>query len=59
MSKIIKFSKECVAELRKVVWPTRADVLSSVKVVIVSTIIIAAFLGILDSIFVAVFSWIF
>jgi preprotein translocase subunit SecE len=49
MSKIIQFIKECVAELRKVVWPTRDDVISSVKVVVVSTIIIAAILGLLDA----------
>ena len=44
MSKIITFGKECFAELRKVVWPTRDDVVSAVKVVIVSTILVAVFL---------------
>jgi preprotein translocase, SecE subunit, bacterial len=53
MSKIVQFCKECVAELRKVVWPTRDDVISSVKVVVVSTIIIAIILGLLDSLLVA------
>ncbi|MBN2810471.1 preprotein translocase subunit SecE [Treponema zuelzerae] len=53
MSKIVQFLKECVAELRKVVWPTRDDVISSVKVVVVSTIIIAAILGVLDAVLVA------
>jgi len=53
MSKIFQFFKECVAELRKVVWPTRDDVISSVKVVVVSTIIIAALLGLLDAALVA------
>jgi len=33
MSKIITFGKECVAELRKVVWPTRDDGISAVTVV--------------------------
>ena len=51
MAKIFGFFKECGAELRKVVWPTRDDVVSSVKVVIVSTVIIAAILGILDIVF--------
>lgn len=51
MGKIVGFFKECGAELRKVVWPTRDDVISSVKVVIVSTIIIAAILGALDILF--------
>lgn len=51
MGKIIGFFKECGAELRKVVWPSRADVISSVKVVIISTVIIAAILGVLDILF--------
>ena len=46
--KVIQFIKECYAELRKVVWPGRDDVISSVKVVIVSTLIIAAILGLVD-----------
>ena len=53
MSKIVQFCKECVAELRKVVWPTRDDVISSVKVVVVSTVIIAIILGLLDSLLIA------
>jgi preprotein translocase subunit SecE len=48
MRKIVQFVKECVAELRKVVWPGRDDVISAVKVVIVSTLIIAAVLGLVD-----------
>ncbi|MDR2509331.1 MAG: preprotein translocase subunit SecE [Spirochaetaceae bacterium] len=48
MGKIIQFIKECYGELKKVVWPSRDDVLSSVKVVIISTIIIAAVLGFVD-----------
>lgn len=51
MAKVMGFFKECGAELRKVVWPTRDDVVSSVKVVIISTIIIAAILGALDLLF--------
>jgi preprotein translocase subunit SecE len=48
MKKIIQFFKESYAELRKVVWPGRDDVISSVKVVVVSTIIVAAILGVID-----------
>ena len=48
MGKIVQFIKECYAELRKVVWPGRDDVISSVKVVIISTLIIAAVLGLVD-----------
>ena len=48
MGKIVQFVKESYAELRKVIWPSREDVISSVKVVIISTIIIAAVLGLID-----------
>jgi len=48
MRKIINFFKESYSELRKVVWPSRSDVASSTKVVIVSTIIFAMVLGAVD-----------
>jgi preprotein translocase subunit SecE len=48
MNKLVQFIKESYAELRKVVWPGREDVVSSVKVVIVSTILFAAILGLVD-----------
>jgi len=48
MKKIVQFVKESYAELRKVIWPSREDVISSVKVVIVSTVIVAAILGFID-----------
>ena len=48
MGKVVQFIKESYAELRKVVWPGRDDVISSVKVVIISTVIIAAVLGLVD-----------
>ena len=48
MKKIIQFIKESYAELRKVIWPGRDDVISSVKVVLISTVIVAAILGLID-----------
>ncbi|MCR5400577.1 MAG: preprotein translocase subunit SecE [Treponema sp.] len=48
MAKLGQFFRESRAELKKVVWPSRADVVSSVKVVIISTVIIAIVLGLLD-----------
>ena len=51
MGKIRQFCKECVGELKKVVWPTRSEVLSSVKVVFISTIVVALILGLLDWLF--------
>jgi preprotein translocase subunit SecE len=49
MKKIVQFVRESIAELKKVVWPSREDVISSVKVVIVSTVLIAAVLGVIDA----------
>jgi preprotein translocase subunit SecE len=48
VKKIVQFFKESYAELKKVVWPGKDDVISSVKVVVVSTVIIAAILGLID-----------
>jgi preprotein translocase subunit SecE len=48
MRKIIRFIKESYAELRKVVWPSKEDVISSVKVVLISTVLFAAALGLVD-----------
>jgi len=48
MKKIVQFVKESYAELRKVIWPSKEDVISSVKVVIISTLIVAAALGLVD-----------
>jgi preprotein translocase subunit SecE len=48
VKRIIQFFKESYAELKKVVWPGRDDVISSVKVVVISTVIIAAILGLID-----------
>ena len=55
MAKVVQFFKESRAELKKVVWPTRDDVVSSIKVVIISTIIVALILGLLDLGFTSLF----
>lgn len=59
MGKIKQFFKESVAELKKVVWPGRDDVVSSVKVVLFSSIVIAVILGLLDWLFVSGMNFIF
>ena len=48
MAKVVQFIKESKAELKKVVWPSKEDVLSSIKVVIISTIVVAVVLGLFD-----------
>lgn len=59
MKGIIRFFKECGAELKKVVWPSRNDVVASVKVVVVSSVIIAAILGALDVAFTSLMRLVF
>jgi preprotein translocase subunit SecE len=44
----MKFLRECVGELKKVVWPTKQDVLSSVWVVICSVCVMSIILGAFD-----------
>lgn len=48
MKKIIQFFKDSYAELKKVQWPSREEVGSNTKVVLVSVLIFAAVFGIVD-----------
>ncbi|OHD68211.1 MAG: preprotein translocase subunit SecE [Spirochaetes bacterium RBG_13_68_11] len=59
MKKIILFFQESFAELKKVTWPSRDEVISSTKVVLVSTVVIAAVLGLVDFILVKLVDLIF
>ena len=46
--KIKEFFKEVKTELKKVVFPSRDEVMGSTKVVVVLVLIIAVFLGFID-----------
>jgi preprotein translocase subunit SecE len=48
LSKIKSFFQEVSVELKKVSWPTRQQTVSATMVVIVITIIVSFFLGIVD-----------
>lgn len=48
MKRLIQFFKDSYAELKKVVWPSSAEVGASTRVVIVSVILFAAVLGLVD-----------
>ena len=48
MKKIISFLKESRSELKKVNWPSREEVMTSTRVVIISILIIAAVIAIVD-----------
>src|SRR5215470_13888693 len=47
---VFGLASEVASELRKVTWPSRKETFSSTIVVIVTTIIAAAFLGLFDGI---------
>ena len=59
MRRIILFFQESYAELRKVTWPSREEAVASTKVVLASTLIIAAMLGLVDFILFKLVDWIF
>ena len=48
MNKVVLFFKESYAELKKVVWPSRQEVVSSTWIVIITTLIFAGVLGLVD-----------
>jgi len=48
LKKIFNFIKESRAELKKVNWPSREEVLTSTRVVIISILIIAAVIALMD-----------
>ncbi|MEX2442135.1 MAG: preprotein translocase subunit SecE [Alkalispirochaeta sp.] len=51
MKRIIAFFQDSYAELKKVTWPSREEVGSSTRVVLISVMIFAAVLGLLDYLF--------
>lgn len=55
MNKIKKYLSECRAELKKVTWPTKDQLIHNSVVIIVFIAIITAVLSILD----AGFGWVF
>lgn len=44
----VRFLKEARIELKRVKWPTRKELLTSTAVVIVLTLIVALYLGVVD-----------
>lgn len=46
-----RFLKEVVAELKKVTWPTRQETVKLTVIVIVISVLVGAFIGGLDSLF--------
>ena len=48
MKKIFSFLKESRAELKKVNWPSKEEVLTSTRVVIISILVIAGVIALVD-----------
>jgi preprotein translocase subunit SecE len=59
LEKLKKYWKETVAELRKMSWPTRQELTGSTIVVVVVSLIVAVFIGIVDRILVLIVKTIF
>lgn len=52
MTTPVAFFNEVLAELKKVTWPTREETVKLTAVVIAISVIVGAFIGGLDSLFV-------
>lgn len=50
----VQFLNEVVAELKRVTWPTRDETIKLTAVVIAISVIVGAFIGGLDSLFVTI-----
>ena len=48
---IVSYIKEVAAETKNIKWPTRKQVISYTLIVIILSIILAAYVGALDAIF--------
>lgn len=48
VSKAIQFVREAKTELKKVKWPTKKELMASTAVVIVLSLVVAFYLGIID-----------
>jgi preprotein translocase subunit SecE len=57
--RLINFVREVVAELRKVIWPTRRELITYTAVVIVFVSIMLTVVGLLDYGFAKVVLWVF
>jgi len=58
MSKTIQFFKEVIAELKNITWPTRNQTIFYTIIVIIVSLIVAYYLGLLDNIFKNGLNWI-
>ena len=57
MQRLINFLKEARAELVKVTWPTRKELMESTVLVIVSVMAVSIFIGAVDFVFNQLLQW--
>ena len=50
-NRLVRWYRETESELRKVVWPTRREWVNLTTVVLVTMVVMALFLGLVDAIF--------
>ena len=58
-ARLVNFVREVVAELRKVIWPTRKELITYTAVVVVFVTIMLTIVGLLDYGFARVVLWVF
>jgi len=51
MNKLITFLRDVQLELKRVTWPNKDQIMSATVVVIVATLILSAYLGVVDKLF--------
>ncbi len=59
ISRLIRFVREVVAELRKVIWPTRKELITYTTVVIIFVAVVVSLVWLLDVGFARAVSWAF
>ncbi|WP_028477083.1 preprotein translocase subunit SecE [Nocardia sp. CNY236] len=59
LKRVIKFLREVIAELRKVIWPNRKQMVTYTSVVLVFVIFMVAFISGLDLAFTKGVTWLF
>ena len=48
VTRVREFVQEVLLEFRRVTWPSRQELINSTAVVVVLTVVVAAFLGVVD-----------
>ncbi|MFF0489688.1 preprotein translocase subunit SecE [Nocardia sp. NPDC003482] len=59
LKRLVKFLREVIAELRKVIWPNRKQMVTYTSVVLVFVVFMVAFIAGLDLAFIKGVNWLF